>query len=348
MIRAFFSLCKRCALSLWAGAKLTAKVATIALISFFMLLFAGGVGGTAVDGYALFLTALLLTAVVTFFLLRYARRLKSLERGALSAKNGNYSTHMGITGGELGSIAASIDSISDGINAAVSERLKSEQLKTELITNVSHDIRTPLTSLITYTDLLKNEGLDSDKAPEYLDVLIQKAARLRTLTDDLFEASKAASGSISASIEAFDLADFVRQVHGELDEQVRASGLDFRMRLPEQASVKADGKLLWRVMENLLSNVFRYALAGSRVYIDISSSNGWQRLDIKNISEHSLNVDPSELTERFKRGDSSRTGDGSGLGLSIAQSFVEMQGGRFELSIDGDLFKASVFLPADA
>jgi signal transduction histidine kinase len=146
-------------------------------------------------------------------------------------------------------------------------------------------------------------------------------------------------------LETLDLADFVRQVMGELDERVRASGLDFRQNLPEHALVRADGRLLWRVMENLLSNVFRYALAGSRVYVDISSDNEWRRLDIKNISEHSLNVDPSELTERFKRGDSSRTSDGSGLGLSIAQSFVEAQGGRFELSIDGDLFKASVYLP---
>ena len=347
MIRAVCSLIKRCALSLWAGTKLTARVAIIAFISFVLLVFAG-ILGESYSGFTTLPVALLITGIVTIFLLRYARRLRNVERGAEAAKGGDYSTPIGITGGELGSIAASIDSISEGINAAVLERMKSERLKTELITNVSHDIRTPLTSLITYTDLLKNEGLDSAKAPEYLDILVQKAARLKTLTDDLFEASKAASGSINANLETLDLADFVRQVLGELDERIRASGLDFRQNLPEHAPVQADGKLLWRVMENLLSNVFRYALAGSRVYIDVSAANGWQRLDIKNISEHSLNVDPSELTERFKRGDSSRAGDGSGLGLSIAQSFIDAQGGKLQLSIDGDLFKASVFLPTRA
>jgi len=161
----------------------------------------------------------------------------------------------------------------------------------------------------------------------------------------LFEASKAVSGNIEVNIEKLDFADFVRQVLGELDEHVKASGLEFRLNLPEHAPVHADGKLLWRVMENLLSNVFKYAMPASRVYIDIAKQENWFRMDIKNISEHPLNVDPTELTERFKRGDSARAGEGSGLGLSIAQSFIESQGGWFTLAIDGDLFKASIFLP---
>jgi len=250
-----------------------------------------------------------------------------------------------VTGGELGSIAVSINNISDGINSAVAERMKSERLKTELITNISHDIRTPLTSIITYTDLLRSEGLNNEKAPEYLEILTQKSARLKTLTDDLFEASKAASGNIDVHLETLDMADLVRQLLGEMDERVSDSGLDFRLNFPEHAAVRADGKLLWRVMENLLSNVLKYALPGSRVYIDIAQDNGSHRLDIKNVSEHPLNIDPSELTERFKRGDESRGGEGSGLGLSIAQSFVQAQGGRFSLSIDGDLFKATLILP---
>jgi signal transduction histidine kinase len=294
------------------------------------------------------LFALGFTALATYGLLRYSRKLHLLAQGAKAASGGHYGAHIAVAGGELGSIAGSINSISDGINAAVAERLKSERLKTELITNISHDIRTPLTSLITYTDLLKSEGLGAEKAPEYLEVLIQKSARLKNLTDDLFEASKAASGNIEVHVGALDLADFVRQVIGEMDERLRGSGLDFRLGLPEHAPVRADGKLLWRVMDNLLSNVLKYAMPGSRVYIDIAMEDGSYRLDVKNISEHPLNVEPSELIERFKRGDEARSGEGSGLGLSIAQSFVSSQGGRFALSIDGDLFKASVYLRAEA
>jgi len=285
------------------------------------------------------------TALAVFGLLRYSRKLYLLVQGAKAASGGHYGAHITVTGGELGSIADSINNISDGINVAVAERLKSERFRTELITNISHDIRTPLTSLITYTDLLKSEGLNAEKAPEYLEVLIQKSARLETLTDDLFEASKAASGNIEVHVDNLDLADFVRQILGEIDGRLRGSGLDFRLNLPEHAPVCADGKLLWRVVDNLLSNVFKYAMAGSRVYIDIAMEDESYRLDIKNVSEHPLNVEPSELLERFKRGDDARSGDGSGLGLAIAQSFVLSQGGRFVLSIDGDLFKASVSLP---
>jgi signal transduction histidine kinase len=182
-------------------------------------------------------------------------------------------------------------------------------------------------------------------APEYLDILIQKSARLKTLTEELFEAAKAASGSIEVNLEKLDLADFARQVLGEMDERISASRLDFRLNLPERAPVSADGKLLWRVMENLLSNVFKYAMPASRVYVNVVQEAGWFRLDLMNISEHPLNVEPSELTERFKRGDSARSGEGSGLGLSIAQSFIQSQGGQFSLSIEGDLFKATLRLP---
>jgi signal transduction histidine kinase len=196
--------------------------------------------------------------------------------------------------------------------------------------------------------LLKNTGRGDEKADEYIEVLIQKSARLKTLTDDLFEASKAISGNVDVNIRQIDLADFVRQALGESDERVNASGLDFRMNLPEHAPVSADGKLLMRVMDNLLSNALKYALAGSRVYIDVARDGDYYRLDMKNVSDQPLNVDPSELVERFKRGDSSRSGEGSGLGLSIAESFTRLQGGKFALSIDGDLFKASISLPAAA
>jgi len=328
--------------SLWAGAALTIRAFLVGGVVFIASILLIGISH---DSIALaLLLSLAFTALAVFLMLRYARKLHLVEQGARAASGGDYDARIDVNGGELGSIAASINNISGGINTAVVERMKSERLKTELITNVSHDIRTPITSLITYTDLIKTEGLESENAPEYLDILIQKTARLKTLTDDLFEASKAASGNIKAELETLDLADFVRQVLGEMDERVSASGLDFRLDLPQRAPVRADGKLLWRVMENLLSNVFKYALPGSRVYVDVASEEQWYRVDVKNISEHPLNVEPHELTERFKRGDSARAGEGSGLGLSIAQSFVQSQGGRFALCIDGDLFKVSVHL----
>ena len=341
LIKGIIDALRRFIKSLWAGFSLTMRVALIGcvlLVTYAILILLD------YAAFALILSCLF-TAATVFILLRYSRKIYLVEQGARGASNGQYDTPILVTGGELGSIAASINNISDGINAAVSERLKSERLKTELITNVSHDIRTPLTSLITYTDLLKSEGLASERATEYLDVLIQKTARLKTLTDDLFSAAKALSGNIEVHLENLDLVDFVRQVLGEMDEKVHESGLDFRLNLPDHAPVQADGKLMWRVMENLLSNTFKYALAGSRVYLDITAEDIWYRLDLKNISDRPLNVDPSELIERFKRGDDARSGDGSGLGLSIAQSFILSQGGRFALSIDGDLFKASLHLP---
>lgn len=341
LIYVICSKLKHFAKSLWAGFPLTSRAVLIGVAFFVVVLICIASDTT----WAVLLFCLVITALTVFGLLRYARKLYLLEQGAKAAGSGIYDPPIEVRGGELGSIAASINSIAGGINAAVHERLKSERLKTELLTNVSHDIRTPLTSLITYSDLLKNEGLDSAKAPEYLDILIQKSARLKSLTDDLFEAAKAASGNIEVKIDDLDLADFLRQVVGELDERVKGSGLDFRLNLSEHAKVRADGKLLLRVMENLLANVFKYALSGSRVYIDIMPEDGCYRLDIKNISEHPLNLEPAELTERFKRGDSARGGEGSGLGLSIAQSFTQLQGGRFNISIDGDLFKVSLYLP---
>jgi len=278
--------------------------------------------------------------------LRYARRIYKLEQGAREVVAGSWNTKIEAGDGELGSIANSINNISAGIHWAVEERMKSERLKTELITNVSHDIRTPLTSIITYTDLLQQGGLASENAPEYLCILIQKSARLKTLTDELFEAAKAASGSIEVQLTELDFVSLIEQVLGELDSAVKASGLEFRVNLPERLPLLADGRLLWRVMENLLSNVFKYALPGSRVYLDARQIDKAVCIELKNVSAVELNMDPSELTERFKRGDDSRTDGGTGLGLSIVQSFVTAQGGKFNIYIDGDLFKATIWFPS--
>ena len=329
--------------SLWAGVNLTFKVALIGVISFGLLLFTGLAGLAGMGGFVP-LSAFIFSLCIVYFLLRYARRLHKLEQGAKKAAEGEY-LEIDVKGGELGNIAHSISNISSGISAAVEHRMKSERLKTELITNVSHDIRTPLTSIITYIDLLKHEGLDCEKAPEYLDVLEQKSQRLKTLTDELFEAAKASTGNIEVNISSLDLTELINQVLGELDSVIKSSTLDLRVNMPERVFAKADGRLMCRVLENLMANVFKYALDGSRVYFDVRDENGQVCIDIKNISANELNVNPSELTERFKRGDASRSDGGSGLGLSIVQSFVTAQNGTFQITIDGDLFKASVCLP---
>ena len=233
----------------------------------------------------------------------------------------------------------------DTINAEMSRRLRAERLRTELISNVSHDIRTPLTSVITYVDLLRAENVDNEKARDYIEVIAAKSQRLKVLTDDLFEASKAASGNIPVTIENVNLDELVTQGLGEMDAKIRESGLDFRVNLCQTDDlVSADGRLLWRVIENLLSNVFKYAMPASRVYIETAVGEDYAVFSMKNISAMELNVPADELLERFRRGDEARGGEGSGLGLSIAKSLTEAMGGRFELAIDGDLFKATVTL----
>lgn len=221
-----------------------------------------------------------------------------------------------------------------------------------MISNVSHDLKTPLTSIITYIDLLKKEGLDSENAPQYLEVLDQKSMRLQKLTEDLFDAAKASSGAIPVRIETVDMLSLINQGLGEMEATIEASGLDFIVNAKEERYyVQADGQLLWRVVENLLGNVLKYALPGSRVYIDLKEAagvngrDGQVLLEIKNISKTELNINADELMERFKRGDESRSSEGSGLGLAIAKDLLILQKGWFEIKIDGDLFKAVVMLP---
>ena len=342
----FLRYCFRCIKSLWAGTKLTLRVAVISTAAFFVMFITGLIGAETRGAGPIILVSLFFTATATVLLLHYARRIRGLEQGARAASEGDYETPIEAGGGELGSIAGAINNISSGINIAVEQRMKSERLKTELITNVSHDIRTPLTSIITYTDLLDHEGLDCEKAPEYLEILKLKSQRLKTLTDELFEAAKAATGNIDVNLTELNVVSLINQVLGELDNAVKTSGLDLRVNLPDKLYARADGRLMQRVLENLMSNVFKYSMPGSRVYLDVlAADNSQVMIAVKNISSQELNFDPSELTERFKRGDDSRADGGSGLGLSIVQSFVDAQGGTFNVSIDGDLFKATVLLP---
>lgn len=269
-----------------------------------------------------------------------------IKEGVERVKDGELNHKINLESkGELGKLASNINSITEGLNKAVENEVKSERLKTELITNVSHDIRTPLTSIITYVDLLKKET-DKSKVEEYIEIIEQKSQRLKTLTEDLFEASKASSGSIPVNYEKIDVVSLITQGLGELNDKIEELGLEFRLNHPkDKVYIKADGKLFWRVIENLLSNIFKYALTGSRVYIDIENLESEVRIVVKNISAYELNISADELMERFKRGDESRSSQGSGLGLSIAKSLIDIQNGRFHIEIDGDLFKAVIEMP---
>ena len=211
---------------------------------------------------------------------------------------------------------------------------------------MSHDIKTPLTSIINYVDLLKREKIQDEKIQRYLDVLDQKSQRLKTLTEDLVEASKASSGNLKLDIANIDLVELIHQTNGEFEEKYGIRHLELVASLPQESIlIAADGRRLWRVLENLYNNAFKYAMEHSRVYVDVAAKNGFVYFTIKNVSENPLNINADELTERFVRGDVARTTEGSGLGLSIAKSLTLLQGGSFELYIDGDLFKAQVGFP---
>ena len=239
-----------------------------------------------------------------------------------------------------------INNISDGLSVAVEERTKSERFKAELITNVSHDIKTPLTSIINYVDLLKKEPIDNPKAKEYLEILTNKSWRLKTLIEDLVEASKASSGAIKMNLQKLNLVELLKQAAGEFDDRFHENQLDLVITAPkEPISIFADGRSTFRIIDNLFSNVNKYAMKGTRVYVDVSIRSGYGILSVKNISRDKLNITPDELMERFVRADTSRNTEGSGLGLSISRSLTTLQHGTFDIEVDGDLFKAIVTFP---
>lgn len=242
-------------------------------------------------------------------------------------------------------LAESINHISDGLSNALQKQMKSERLKTELITNVSHDIKTPLTSIINYVDLLQKEDLP-ESSREYLEILEKQSARLKKLTEDLIETSKAASGNIEVRAESGDLAILLCQSIGEYKDRFDEKKIELICRFPEEGlHARFDGNLCWRIFDNLLSNAHKYSLEGSRIYITSTVSEKDVTVTFKNISKTELNISPEELIERFVRGDSSRNTQGSGLGLSISSSLCQLQGGELKLEADGDLFKANVTIP---
>lgn len=243
----------------------------------------------------------------------------------------------------LKEMAEYINDIARGFSNAIEKSLKSERMKTELITNVSHDIKTPLTSIINYVDLLKKEEMPNDRAREYLEVLDNKSQRLKRLTEDLVEASKASSGNIKLNIEKLNVKELMKQISGEFEDKFQERKLELNLTMPEEdCIIEADSRYVYRVIENMYANVVKYALEASRVYVDIVPVENELQIQIKNISKERLNITADELMQRFVRGDSSRNTEGSGLGLSIAQSLTELQGGKFSIYLDGDLFKVII------
>lgn len=242
-------------------------------------------------------------------------------------------------------LASQLNTLQEGVERALWQRMKSESMRVELITNVSHDLKTPLTSIINYIDLLSGEELTPDYANDYVKILDQKANRLKLLVQDLFDISKASSGNMEVVIERLDLGSLIEQTMAELGEKISASGLEFRVSVPEhKAEVAADGRKLYRVLSNLILNALKYAMPGTRVYLTVEEMPEQTTLVIKNISACEMSFSPEDIVERFRRGDESRATEGSGLGLAIVKSFLEIMGGSFRVELDGDLFKAIVTL----
>ena len=286
---------------------------------------------------------LLLGGIIAYVCMSFLRLKSGAERISAGDYNTKVSTdHLVL---DFKSTANTLNHIQDGINTAVESRMRSERLKTELITNVSHDLKTPLTSIVSYVDLLKQEPAGSPAAEEYLQVLDRQSARLKKLIEDLVEASKASTGNITVHAEPLDFSMMLGQALGEYSERLEKAGLTPVAKLPETpVMISADGRLLWRILDNLLGNAVKYAMPGTRLYVTLTADTH-AIVTFRNISRDPLDVTPEELMERFVRGDSSRHTEGSGLGLSIAQSLAESMGGEFLLSVDGDLFKAAVVFP---
>ena len=277
-----------------------------------------------------------------------AVNLRTLQKGGEKLANGDFSSPIDTKYliGDFKRYGQELNDVQSGLEQAVQEQMKAEHLKTELITNVSHDIKTPLTSIVNYVDLLKKEDIPSPEAREYIAVLDRQSHRLKKLTEDLVEASKASSGVLNVDLQPTDVNVLFSQIEGEYQERLAACQLTLVTQPPAPGTViRADSRLLSRVMDNLVSNICKYALPSTRVYVVSTLSREAVTISFKNVSRDELNISPDELMERFVRGDASRHTEGSGLGLSIARSLVQLQGGRFDLAIDADLFRADITFP---
>ena len=295
--------------------------------------------------YGVFLVMKLIELLAVLYI---AVSLRTLQKGGEKLARGDFSSPIDTRYliGDFKRYGQELNDVQGGLEQAVQEQMKAEHLKTELITNVSHDIKTPLTSIVNYVDLLKKENMPSPAAREYIAVLDRQSHRLKKLTEDLVEASKASSGALPVDVQPIDVSVLFSQIAGEYQDRLADCHLTLVTQSPEgQPVVAADSKLLSRVMDNLVSNICKYAMPETRVYVSGVVSDGQMTLSFKNVSRAELNISPDELMERFVRGDASRHTEGSGLGLSIVRSLVQLMGGTFRLSIDADLFRADVTLP---
>ncbi len=302
--------------------------------------------GCGFTGAGVFLIILLIVdAAAVIFIIRKADGLDLIMDGLKKISDGElqYKIKTDTLTGKQKVMAEYINNIGGGLDAAVENSLKKERMQTELITNVSHDLKTPLTSIINYVDLMKRENPTDPKIQEYLRILDEKSQRLKVLTEDVVEASKASTGNIKLEMNDIDFVEMVQQVIGEFEEKFQEKNLTMMVHFTDEPSIiYADGQRMWRVLENVFGNVVKYAMEGTRVYAEISNRNKKVTFSLKNISAQPLNISADELTERFIRGDVARNTEGSGLGLSIAKSLTELQGGEFKLYLDGDLFKVMI------
>lgn len=295
--------------------------------------------------YGVFLVMKLIELLAVLYI---AVSLRTLQKGGEKLARGDFSSPIDTKYliGDFKRYGQELNDVQGGLEQAVQEQMKAEHLKTELITNVSHDIKTPLTSIVNYVDLLKKEDMPSPAAREYIAVLDRQSHRLKKLTEDLVEASKASSGALNVELQPTDVNVLLSQIEGEYQERLAACHLTLVTQPPAPgAMIQADSRLLSRVMDNLVSNVCKYAMENTRVYVTAAVRDGQAVISFKNVSRDELNISPDELMERFVRGDASRHSEGSGLGLSIARSLVQLQGGTFALSIDADLFRADIVFP---
>lgn len=325
----------------WRQKKTTTKVVTAYLLFLLLEFVMWGMSPLIIVG-------IVVNIAVGVFLLRYTLARQKIKKGLIEIAKGNvnYKIPLDDLRGETLEIAQTINRLGEGLNRALEKSVRDERLKTDLITNVSHDIKTPLTSIINYVDILKRENFEDPKIQNYLNILEMKAQRLKTLTEDVVEASKVSSGNVKLEFMTLNLVELIYQVEGEYEEKFEARNIKVILNMPDEpVTVRVDGRRMWRVFANIFNNAAKYAMEGSRVYADLMIQPGTAKFILKNVSEHQLNISADELTERFIRGDVSRSTEGSGLGLSIAKNLTELQGGTFELYLDGDLFKVLITFP---
>lgn len=341
--RMLFRLLRRIVLGISLTWRVVIGYCVFMLVNMISILLLNGQGSFL--GFLIFITldlgALAFLCIVTI-------QMKTLQKGGEALANGELDHKVNTTNlyYDFKRHGENLNQINEGITKAVDARMKSERFKTELITNVSHDIKTPLTSIINYIDLLKKENLEGTKAAEYIEVLERQSAKLKKLTEDIIEASKASAGVIAVNAARTNVVELLNQSLGEYGERLEKSRVAAVVSAPEAgAYINADGRLLWRVFDNILQNICKYAMPGTRAYFDITSRAGMIEITSKNISASELNISAEALMERFIRGDSSRGSEGSGLGISIAKSLTELQGGVFDIQLDGDLFKVVLRFP---